>query len=243
MGQFIDQERCDSLQISNYHIWQNKKLFCFGIDAVLLGSFTHLKVNDSVVDLCSGTGILPFLFLAKKQVSEVFAVEISPYMCSLMLKSARQNKCEDKLHIINEDLNKLEGKLNCSSFDVITVNPPYQKVGCGKSCNHPERESARSEIFCTLDDVIRVSAKLLKHRGRMYMVHRPARLCDLMCSLRVYGLEPRRLRMVYSNPESKPVFVLVEAVKGAGNDLKVEAPLFIYNKNGEYTDEVLQMYG
>ncbi len=243
MRDYTEHERCDSLEINGYHIWQNKKLFCFGIDAVLLSSFVKLNKNDSVVDLCSGTGILPFLFLARNQVEKVHAVEINAYMCSLMSRSAKLNNCESGLNIINADLNKLDDKLTSGSFDVVTVNPPYEKAGCGIACSQPEREAARREIFCTLDDVVRVSARLLKHRGRLYIVHRPSRLCDLMCSLRANGLEPRLLKLVYSSIDTKPVLILAEAVKGAGEDLKVDTPIIIYDKDGELTAQVRQMYG
>lgn len=242
--EFINRraERMDELNIDGWKICQNAELFCFGIDAVLLAGAAQINKNDRVADLCSGSGIIPFLYLARRDVEHITAVEYFDYFCSLMQKTAHFNGCEDRIDIVNADIKSLEGKLKKSSFDVVTVNPPYEKNGHGIDCPNPVKNAARRETLCDIGDVARACAYLLKTGGRMHMIHRPSRVCDILCALRENRLEPRELRFVQSKQSDAPNLVLISAVKGAPPYLRVGKSLIIYNDDGSYTKESSKIY-
>lgn len=241
---FIDKslERMDELNISGWKICQNAGLFCFGIDAVLLAGFADIQQGERIADLCSGSGIIPFLYLARGDVEQITAVEYFDYFCSLMKKTARFNGCEDRINIVNSDIKSLAGKLKRAAFDVVTVNPPYEKNGHGIDCPNPVKNAARRETLCDIGDVARAGAYLLRTGGRMYMIHRPSRICDVLCALRENGLEPRVLRFVQSKAGDAPNLVLISAVKGAPPYLTVQKNLVIYNDDGSYTKESSKIY-
>ncbi|MBQ8606293.1 MAG: tRNA1(Val) (adenine(37)-N6)-methyltransferase [Clostridia bacterium] len=244
MSEFIDtnDERIDELNIDGYRLWQNGKLFRFGIDAVLLAAFAKIKKTDKVVDICSGSGIIPFLYLARRDVSEITAVEYFEYFCSLMKRSAQMNGCEDRINIVNADIKNISEYFPKSTFDVLTVNPPYEKNGHGIDCPSQIKNAARRETLCDITDVVAAAHHLLKTGGRMYMIHRPSRLCDIFCALRSGGFEPREVQLVSSKQGSVPNLVLISAIKGAPPYLKVLPNLVIYNEDGSYTEESSKIY-
>ena len=232
----------DELNINGWKIRQNAELFCFGIDAVLLAGFAKFKYTDKLIDLCSGSGIIPFLYLARGDIQHVTAVEYFDYFCSLMRKTAAFNGCEDRIDIVNADVRALEDKFKKGTFDVVTVNPPYEKNGHGINCPNPVKNAARRETLCDINDIAHACAYLLKTGGSMYMIHRPSRVCDVLCALRENGLEPRTLRFVQSKAADAPNLMLVSAVKGAPPYLKVLKNLVIYNDDGSYTKESNKIY-
>lgn len=237
-----DKERIDDLHRKGYKIIQNPDKFCFGIDAVLLSGFAKAKRDETVLDLCSGNGIVPILMEAKTDCDQFLAVEIQADNVDMAKRSIRLNGLEDKICALEADINSLDAVFKHGSFDVITCNPPYMPVGSGFVNDYSPKAIARHEIMCNLEQVMSVSAKMLKYGGRMYMVHRPNRLADIFVYARKYGVEPKTMRMVQSYINKEPSMVLVEFAKGGKPALNVEAPLIVYMADGTYTKEIREIY-
>ena len=238
-------ERIDDLQINNLKIIQNKNNFCFGIDAVLLSDFSrNMRKSEKIIDFCSGNGIIPILLTAKvKNLKKIYAIEIQEEVAQMATRSVEMNNLQDKIEVINRDLKNINDLFENGSIDTITVNPPYKAKNSGIINEVDSLTIARHEIFCTLDDIIKHASNLLKFGGNFYMVHRPERLVDIFSFMRKYKIEPKRIRFVHPNCESAPNLVLIEGSKGGKAFLKFEKPLYVYEKNGEYTDEIFDIYG
>ncbi|MBU5313200.1 tRNA1(Val) (adenine(37)-N6)-methyltransferase [Tissierella carlieri] len=236
-----DDERIDIIPGSDFKIIQNKNKFSYGTDAIFLSHFA--KSKGKVVDLGTGTGIIPLRLYAKDKVDIIYGVEIQEEVADMAKRSIELNNLEEKIIILNMDLKELPEKFGRNTIDTITTNPPYMKAG-GALVN-PEENFAisRHEIACTLEDIIKVSEYLLKPLGKFYMVHRPDRLVDIIYSLRKYKLEPKYIRFVQPKSTKKPNLVLIEAVKTGKPDLKFYDPLIVYNEDGSYTDEISIIYG
>ena len=237
-----ENERIDSLQRNGYSIIQNSTRFCFGMDAVLLTEFARLKKGDKVMDLCTGTGVIPILLSAKTEAEHFTAVEIQEESADMAKRSVILNSLEEKIEVLCEDLNNLKGICTNASFDAVTVNPPYMIPG--KALVNPDESKAvaRHEIKCTLNDVLSVSSYLLKNGGRFFMVHKPDRLDEIIVKMKENKLEPKRLRVVYPRVDSEPNMILIEGVKCAATGMRVEKPLIIYDENGNYSPEVSKIY-
>ena len=237
-----DWERVDDLHRNGYVIIQDPKRFCFGIDAVILSGFAEVKKGENVMDLCTGTGIIPILLEAKTEGSHFTGLEIQEESVEMARRSVRLNGLEDKVTIDFGDVKNTEALYRASSFDVVTVNPPYMNEGGGLKNGYSPKTIARHEVLCSLEDVVDAAARLLVHQGRLYMVHRPHRLTDIMVTLRNHRLEPKRLRFVHSYADREPVMLLVEAVSNGKPMVKVMPPLIIYKEDGEYTGEIMKIY-
>ena len=237
-----DWERVDDLHRNGYVIIQDHKRFCFGIDAVILSGFAEVKKGENVMDLCTGTGIIPILLEAKTEGSHFTGLEIQEESVEMARRSVRLNGLEDKVTIDFGDVKNTEALYRASSFDVVTVNPPYMNEGGGLKNGYSPKTIARHEVLCSLEDVVDAAARLLVPQGRLYMVHRPHRLTDIMVTLRNHRLEPKRLRFVHSYADREPVMVLVEAVSNGKPMVKVMPPLIIYKEDGEYTGEIMKIY-
>ena len=237
-----DWERVDDLHRNGYVIIQDPKRFCFGIDAVILSGFAEVKKGENVMDLCTGTGIIPILLEAKTEGSHFTGLEIQEESVEMARRSVRLNGLEDKVTIDFGDVKNTEALYRASSFDVVTVNPPYMNEGGGLKNGYSPKTIARHEVLCSLEDVVDAAAILLVPQGRLYMVHRPHRLTDIMVTLRNHRLEPKRLRFVHSYADREPVMVLVEAVSNGKPMVKVMPPLIIYKEDGEYTGEIMKIY-
>lgn len=238
-----ENEKIEDLQCKGLKIIQNKKWFCFGMDAVLLANYCELKQGSQVVDLGTGTGIIPILLCGKKPVSKVFGIEIQKEVAQMAERSINLNNLEDKIDILNIDLNDAENHLKVNSFDAVVTNPPYKLPNSGIVNKNDKKAISRHEVKCTLEDVIRTGSRLLKHHGRFFMVHRPQRIADIMCLLREYKLEPKNIRFVHPKVGEKPNMVLIKAVKAANKELKFDKPLYVYDDSGEYTKEIYEIYG
>lgn len=236
-----DHERVDDLQLNNLKIIQNPEGFCFSIDAVLLGNFVTLKKNAKVVDLGTGTGIIPILLAGKSKTSHITGVEIQSEVADMAKRSIKLNKLEDRIEILNIDLKNIEEYLDINKYDVVTSNPPYMYPD-GNINIENKKAISRHEVKCNLEDVIKTASRLLKHNGKFFMVHRPIRLVDIMVCLRKYKLEPKKLRFVHPTYNKKPNLILVECVKCAKPELKILDPLYVYKENGKYTDEIHDIY-
>lgn len=236
-------ERLDDLQRSNLQIIQNPAKFCFGMDAVLLSGFVTVKKGENVLDLGTGTGIIPILLSAKTQGSHFTGLEIQEEMAEMADRSVRLNKITDRVEICQGDLKKASAIFGASSFDVVTCNPPYMNQNHGLKNPDDAKAIARHEVLCTLEDVIRESARCLKPGGRFAMVHRPHRLAEMMRLMAAYGLEPERIRMVHPYVESEANMVLLEASRGGNPWMKAEPPVIVFEKPGVYTREIRKVYG
>lgn len=244
MNIILNQNECvDDLHRNNYKIIQNKTGFCFGIDAVLLSSFAKIKANDKVLDIGTGTGIIPILLEAKNKFDgQIHAIDIQKQCVDMAKRSVKLNNLDNKIKIYELDIKNVFEKFNKNEFNVITTNPPYVKSGSGLLNENTPKAISRHEIFCTLEDIVLNSSKLLKNNGKLFMIHRPDRLADIIYLLKKYKLEPKTIRFVQPNLKAKPNLVLIEAIKGAGSLLNVLTPLIIYNDNNEYTKEVFDIY-
>ncbi|GFZ33697.1 SAM-dependent methyltransferase [Clostridium zeae] len=236
-------ESIDDLQLGGIHLIQKKDGFRFGVDAVLLANFANVKNNSRVIDMCTGTGIVPFILAGKTKASSITGLEIQEEMVEMANRSIKINELEDKMDFICGDLTNLQLLKSIKKADVVTVNPPYKLASSGIINPSDKTAIARHEILCTLEDVISAARVLLKDNGRLYMVHRPERLADIFCLMRKYRIEPKRVRMVHPNTTREPNIVLVEGQRDGGKFMKWEAPLYVYNDNGQYSDEIEKIYG
>lgn len=237
-----DYERVDDLHRNGYMLIQDPKRFCFGVDAVLLSGFATAKKGDKVLDLGTGTGVIPILMSAKTKAEHFSALEIQPESAEMAKRSVMLNDLQDKIDIIEGDIKKAAEIFKPSSFDVITTNPPYMNFEGGLKNSYDPKTIARHEVLCSLDDVAFAAQRLLKFGGRFFMVHRPHRLTDIMCVLREHKLEPKRIRFVQPYADREPNMVLVEAVRSGKPMIKVMPTLVIYNSDGTYTQETLDIY-
>lgn len=238
-----ENERIDDLQRNGYQIIQDSGRFCFGMDAVLLSGFARAKEGDHVLDLCTGTGIIPILMEAKTEAAKFTALEIQEDSADMARRSVLLNHLEEKVDIVTGDVKEADTLFKAASFDVITCNPPYMTGQHGIQNKDEAKTIARHEVLCTLEDVIRVSARLLKPGGNFFMVHRPFRLSEIMVLLHQYKLEPKRMQLVYPYVDKEPNMVLIEANRGGKPRLTVEKPLIVYKEPGIYMPEIYDVYG
>lgn len=238
-----EQERIDELQRNGYKIIQNPEKFCFGMDAVLLSGFVRAKEGAEILDLGTGTGIIPLLLAAKTKAAHLSALEIQPESADMARRSVALNGLEKKIAIIEGDIKEADKLFGAASFDVITCNPPYMIGRHGLQNPDTPKAIARHEILCTLEDVIRVTARLLKPGGNFFMVHRPFRLAEIITLLVRYRLEPKRMQLVYPYVDKEPNMVLLEANRGGKSRMTVEKPLIVYESRGVYTREIYDIYG
>ncbi|WP_250278903.1 tRNA1(Val) (adenine(37)-N6)-methyltransferase [[Clostridium] colinum] len=237
-----ENERIDDLHRNNYVIIQDYKKFCFGIDAVLLSDFAKAKKGDIVFDIGTGTGIIPILMSAKTNAYKYFAIDIQEESVDMAKRSVKLNNLTEKIEIFHLDIKNVFEKFKKNSIDVVTSNPPYMNKGGGIVNEYDAKSIARHEIHCNLDDIVKATSFLLKPNGKFYMVHRPSRLCDIICTLRKYNLEPKTIRLIQPYQDKEPNMVLIESVKNGKALLKVLPNLIVYNKNREYTDEINRIY-
>jgi len=241
--ELLPGERLDDLQRNNLKIIQNSEKFCFGIDAVLLSDFTVVKRGETVLDIGTGTGIIPILLTAKTEGKHFTGLEIQKESAEMANRSVLLNNLQDTVNIVEGDINNVKDLLEPGSFDVITSNPPYMIGSHGIENIEEPKAIARHEIKCTFDDVVREGSRMLKANGRFYLVHRPFRLVEIFDIFRKYCLEPKRMRLVHPFADKEPNMVLIEAMKGAKPRLTIEKPLVVYDTPGKYTKEIMEIYG
>lgn len=243
MNRLKPGERLDDLQIKGYEIIQSPGRFCFGMDAVLLSSFAMVKRGDRALDLGTGTGILPILLEAKNPGEHYTGLEIQEESADMARRSVAHNGLEDKIDIVTGDIKEASKIFGTAGFQVITTNPPYMIGEHGLKNENEALYIARHEALCTLDDILRESARMLKPKGRFYMVHRPFRLAEILAKMSAAGIEPKRMRLVYPHIDKEPNMVLLEGLRGGKPRMKVEPPLIVYEKDGTYTRELVELYG
>lgn len=255
-----DKFRTDGFPAVNLKIMQDKKAFCFGLDAVLLSDFAVVKKNECAVDLGTGSGIIPLILSrtsasAKNETDKFTALEIQKEQAELAKKNVALNNLEDKIKVVEGDIKNVKKLFKPQNFDVVTSNPPYAVFtggavsddaaasGCEKSnCTVSAKAIARQEILCTLEDVVKAASYILKPKGRFYMIHRPERLEEIFISLNKFNLKAKRMKIVMPFIDSAPTMVLIEAVKDAKCGVKFEKPLIVYKEKGQYSEEVSALY-
>lgn len=238
-----EQERIDELQRNGYRIIQNPGRFCFGMDAVLLSGFATARKGEQVLDLGTGTGIIPILMEAKTPADHLTGLELQEDSADMARRSVELNQLSGKIDIITGDIKEADTYFTSASFDVITCNPPYMIDHHGLINHDSPKAIARHELKCTLEDVVKSASLLLKTGGHFYLVHRPFRLAEIIVTLTKYKLEPKRMRLVYPFVDKEPNMVLLEAVKGGKPRMTVESPLIVFQEPGVYMPEITALYG
>lgn len=236
-------ERIDDLQLGGLKIIQDTRGFCFGIDAVLLADFAKDAISQNTLDLCSGNGIVAILLAGKTATPHIHALEIQAGATKLAKRSIELNGLSDRITAVCADARNAPKIFKGNSFDVITCNPPYMPLRDGLHNISDSKAIARHEIACTLEDIISVSSQLLRIKGKLFLVHRPSRLVDIISLMRRYKIEPKRIRMVHPSPDKNANIVLIEGVRHGGCELIMMPPLFVHDKNGGYSDEINRIYG
>lgn len=239
----LEHERIDELQRNGYRIIQNEKKFCFGMDAVLLSGFARARKQEQVLDLGTGTGIIPILMEAKTEGEHFSALEIQEDMAQMARRSVMLNGLQEKITVVTGDLKEASKIFGRASFDVVTCNPPYMNQNHGLKNPDEPKAIARHELLCTFEDVAREAAALLKSGGRFYLVHRPHRLTELFQTMRAFRLEPKRMKFVHPFQDQEANMVLIEAFRGGKTQMRVEAPVIVYESPGVYTREIYEIYG
>lgn len=239
----LSGERFDELHRNGYKIIQREGKFCFGMDAVLLSGFAKVKEEETVLDLGTGTGIIPILLRGKTKGKHFIGIEIQDESADMARRSVAYNQLDKDIDIIVGDIKEASLLFSKGSFDVVTTNPPYMIYQHGLMNPNISKAIARHELLCTLNDVIREASLVLKTNGRFYMVHRPFRLPEILCVLGKYKLEPKRMRFVYPYIDKEPNMVLIECLKGGKARLLIEPPLIVYKETGVYTEEIIEIYG
>lgn len=223
-------ERLDDLQCKGYQIIQDPKRFCFGIDAVLLSNFAKVKAGSRVLDLGTGTGIIPILLAAKTEAQHITGLEIQEASAEMADRSVRLNHLEERIEIIQGDIKEAAGLFPAASFDVITSNPPYMINQHGLENEYEPKNIARHEILCNLEDVVKAAAYLVKPGGSFFLIHKPFRLAEIFSVLMQYKMEPKRMRLVHPYVDKEPNMVMIEAVRGGRSRITIEPPLVVYER-------------
>ncbi len=238
-----EDETLEDLQLSGLRIIQKKDGFRFGIDAVLLSDFAKDIRAEEMLDMCTGCGVVPVLLSAKTKIPKIFGLEIQDEVFEVAKRTVELNDLSDRVFIDKGDIKegyKIYGKRR---FSLITCNPPYMPKGTAVTNELDTKIIARHEILCTLEDVIKSASELLKQHGHFLMVHKPTRLADILCLMRQYEIEPKRIRLVHKKADAEPSLVLVDGAYKGGNELRIMPPLYLYNENGEETEELKRIYG
>lgn len=246
MDNFIkENERLEDLGIKGLRIIQNPDYFCFGIDAVLLAWFASgaVKKRSRVIDLGTGTGIIPLLLYGRTGVEKIQALEIQENMVEMAGRSVACNGLEERIEIIHGDIKNPGAQVQPTSYDVVVSNPPYMKVGHGLKNPTETKAIARHEILCAIEDIVVFAKRMLKDRGKLFLIHRADRLADIMSAMRDHRVEPKRLQFIHPYADKPANLVLVEGMKAGKPYLITEAPIVVYEKDGRYTQTINDIYG
>ena len=236
------KERIDNLLWRGLKIIQNPEWFCFSLDAVLLAYYATIRPRDRVVDLGTGTGVIPLLLAARTRKIKIIGLEIQAEVVNMAWRSISLNGLDDCISIVEGDIKNSTLILGRGQYDLVISNPPYASTSSGKISCSPIKAAARTEILCTLEDVIREAAGLLNAEGRLALIDRPFRLADIIFYMRQYGIEPKRMRLVFPGPGKGPNLVLIEGIKKGKKDLVVDHPLYVYESAGAYSKEMTEIF-
>ena len=235
-------ERVDDLQWMGLKIIQSPEAFRFGMDAVLLADFARVRPRSRVCDLGTGTGILPLLLYGRAQDMVCDAVEIQPDAAERAQRSVALNRLENSIFIHNRDLKDVKAFLPHAAYDLVICNPPYSPRNASLPSPKPALRTARQEGECTLEDVARAAAWLLRSRARFSLMLPSPRLTEAFDVLRRHRLEPKRLRLVHATAARPARLALIESMLDVNPGLAVEAPLIVKDPSGADTDEIRRIY-
>lgn len=239
----LPDERIDDLMCNGYYIIQKPEGFCFGMDAVLLANFTKVKKGQKVIDLGTGTGVIPLLLDAKHEDILCTGLEIQEEYADMASRSVRMNDAQSRIDILRGDIKEAASILSAASFDVVTTNPPYMDCNHGLHNPYEAKNIARHEILCNLEDVVKAAAYAVRPGGSVNMVHKPFRLVEIMKLMVAYKLEPKRMCFVHPYIDKEPNMVLIEAVRGGKSRITIEPPIIVYKEPNVYTDQIYNIYG
>lgn len=239
----LEDERIDDLQCKGYQLIQKPKGFCFGVDAVLLSDFAKVKKEHRVLDLCTGSGVIPILLAAKTEGLEFYGLELQSDYADMADRSVKLNHLEEKVKIVCGDVKEIRNLLPPNSFQVVTVNPPYMTEHHGLTNLYEPKTIARHEVMLCLEDVIAAAGYILPESGSFFMIHKPFRLAEIFECMKKYHIEPKRMRLVHPYVDKEPTMVLIEGTKGGRPRITVESPLIMYKAPGVYSDEIFRIYG
>ncbi|MDY6844054.1 MAG: tRNA1(Val) (adenine(37)-N6)-methyltransferase [Thermodesulfobacteriota bacterium] len=231
-------ETLDGILDGRASVIQKKDGYRFSMDSLLLAGFFQCERSERVIDLGSGCGVIPIVLIKKMNVEKVHGLEVQEDLVNIARRSIVFNDLQNRVEILHGDVKRVEEIFQKGSFDHVITNPPYRKVKTGRINPSVEKAIARHEILATLEDFIGAAYKLLREGGKITLIYSVERGVDIVYTLRAFRLEPKRLRLVYSCPQANAAFILIEAVKGGGVELKIEPSLFIYKDDGSYSDEV-----
>lgn len=238
-----ENERMDYLPVRRLKIIQSEDVFVFSLDAILLAQFTYLPLQKGkIMDLCTGNGAIP-LMLSMRTKARIDGVDIQHRLVDMAKRSVRFNQLADQIDIRQLDVRDVPAVYGYGSYDVVTCNPPYLPGYAGQYNDNPHLALARHELKGTLEDFVRVAGDIVRPRGKIAFVHRPARMLELLTLMRRYRLEPKRLRFVYPKPGREANMMLVEGMKDGSADLRLLPPLFVYREDDCYTQEMEQILG
>lgn len=232
-----DTETLETLKIGNLRYIQPKCGYRFSIDALLLADFVNVKPDERILDVGTGSGILPLLIAALTPAREIVGLELQERLAQIARRNVILNALENRIQIIEGDLRQVSRLFRAGSFDVLCSNPPYRTVGSGRINPEHEQAIARHEIACSLRDLLAAWKYLVKPGGKVVVIYLPERLSELLTGLTLSRLEPKRLRCIHSDPHSSASLVLVEAQRDASPGLIVLPPLFLYTNTQEYSEE------
>ena len=232
----------DLLGINNYKIVQDTDYFNMSLDSVLLCNFINIKNDIKIIDLCSGNCPIPVI-LSTKTNSNIIAVEIQKEIYELGQETININKLDKRIQLLNIDAKELVNKYETDSFDIITCNPPYFKTIKNSRLNKNDiKTNARHETLINIEDIAKISKKLLKNNGSLYLVHRPERLLEITNILKSNNLITKRIQFIYPKTNQNSNIILIEAIKNGNEGLKVEKPIIVHNKDGKYKKEILKIF-
>lgn len=236
-----DTERVDDLLTHDLHIIQSDEVFSFSMDAVLLARFASVPKYGKVLDLCTGNGVIPLLLSTRTQ-AKIEGIEIQPRLADMARRSVEMNALQEQITIREGDLRELVRQTGHGVYDAITVNPPYMPLTGGDLKINRHQAIARHEIHCTLEEVIAACMRLVKPGGKVWMVHKPQRLGEIITLFRQYRMEPKVIRFVHPRAGAESNMVLIEALRDGKPDLRILPPLVVYGEDGEYVGEVMDIY-
>jgi len=237
-----ENERIDDLQLKGLKIIQNPAGFCFGIDAVLLSNFAQITRLGTVVDLGTGTGIIPLLIAGKSSAQKIIGVEVQEEVADMASRSVQLNDLSDRVEIMNINLKDIHTRLDKGKADVVLSNPPYMPAGGALVNPGSYKAISRHEVLCTLEDVIKTASSLLKEKGGFYMVHRPSRLVDIIKLCRQYKMEPKVIRFVHPRQGKEANILLIKCIKSGNPELRILPPLYVYGDGQAYSEEIYDIY-
>ena len=237
----ISDETLDTLFRGKVRVYQSRSGYRFSLDAVLLAHFVTFRPGEKVADLGTGNGVIPVLLAYLNSSVFITGVEIQQAMVARARKNVQLNSFEKRVRILSGDVCSIESMAEPQSYDVVVSNLPYRKPSSGRLSPNTEKQIARHEVKAELQDFLRAGTYLMRGKGRIALIYPAVRSVDLLVSMREVGVEPKRLRLVYSFAGAEAALVLVEGVKGGRGGIKALSPLVIYEQGKRYSMEVKAM--